>query len=159
MKHFVCLILAAFVSIASAQEDATKKQLDKFTSEFAAAWEKNDYAKLTETFAEGGDLIDPFGNHVKGRETLKEYIKQLHEGPMKGTKYDIQKSESRMVTPDVAVLDWDVVITGMKTSSGNGELKHHVTSVLVKRDGKWEVVASRPAVAAPPLSVKNSKTD
>jgi uncharacterized protein (TIGR02246 family) len=111
---------------------------------------------LSSFFAEDADILDPFGTHPQGREEIAAFVKQTHETVMKGSKYEIQSVNVRVVTPDVAIVDWEVDLTGMQGGPANGELKHHNTWVMHKVNGQWQAVASRPQAQLPKPRARKS---
>lgn len=158
MKTIACtILLATVVGWGAAQEASGVKELETWSAEFAEAWNRNDVPKLTTIFVEQGDILDPFGRHFRGREEITKFVQKQHAAELKGSNFKIRSVEVRMVKPDVAVMDWDVELTRIKDRSGNasGELKHHVTWMMEKRAGKWEVWASRPAAPLPAPTEKD----
>jgi uncharacterized protein (TIGR02246 family) len=154
-KHI--LLLAAVLTLAlsppaGAAQPADEAALKARADEFVAAWDKDDGHGLAAIFAPDGDLINPSGRVAKGRAEIEKLFTEEHAGVTKGTHYNILGLTNRFIGQDAAIQDWEAEVTGMKGPDGSAlpPLKHHVTVVCVKKDGKWWVVAARPAVPLPP---------
>ncbi|MFY9820015.1 MAG: SgcJ/EcaC family oxidoreductase [Thermoanaerobaculia bacterium] len=141
------LALAATTAV-SAQIPALHARAE----EFKAAWDHADAKALAALWTPNGDLINPFGRVAKGRAEIEKLFHDELNSLTKGTTFNIGSDSAREIAPDVAVADWDVEIAGMKGPDGAAmpPLKHHVTVVWVKRDGKWWAAAARPVVYPPP---------
>jgi hypothetical protein len=77
---------------------------------------------------------------------------------MKSTVYKITSTSVRLLKSDVAVLDWDCMVTGIKGADAKEmpPFKHHVTWVLLKRAGEWLATTARPAA---PLAAQGEAGD
>ena len=142
------LLALAVSTAASAQIPALHARAE----EFKAAWDHSDAKALAAIWAPDGDLINPFGRVAKGRAEVEKLFTDELGSFTKGTKFSITSESDREVAPNTAVADWDVEIVGMKGPDGAAmpPLKHHVTVVWVKQNGKWWAAAARPVVYAPP---------
>ncbi len=148
---FVVLV-AAFN--ARADEEDRVKQIHKRHDEWVAAWNKHDPKLIASFWMAEGDLIDPFGHQAKGPAAIEAFFVSEHtgKGVMVGTTYAGTITEIRFPEKDVAVVDVEAVVSGMKDAAGKEQppLKHHVTWVVKKEHGKWMAFAARPCVPVPP---------
>jgi hypothetical protein len=83
---------------------------------------------------------------------VAELFSDEHGGAMKASTFKMLSRSTRMLSPDYAIDDWDVEVSGMVGPDGAPmphPLGHHVTVVLHKQDGKWWVAAARPVVYQP----------
>jgi uncharacterized protein (TIGR02246 family) len=140
-------------------EDAIKARCDVF----AAAWNKDDAAGMAACWSVDGDLINPFGRVAKGRTAVEQLFKDEHGGIMKGTHFDQKVSGVRFLASGaVAVVDWDITITNMKSPDGATlpAMPHHAVIVMQKtRDGTWFTEAARPYVfQTMPVAPKPAET-
>ncbi|MEE9179407.1 MAG: SgcJ/EcaC family oxidoreductase [Vicinamibacteria bacterium] len=135
-------LLAFSTAIAAGDEEAIQTRLD----EFVAAWNHHDAKAMAAIWAPDGDLINPFGRVAKGRPEVEKLFIDEHASFMKGTTYKVTSSSVRVLGSEAAVLDFDAEITGMKAPDGSDRpaFEHHVTIVMVKKDGAWWFVAARP---------------
>jgi uncharacterized protein (TIGR02246 family) len=108
-------------------------------TEFAAAWAEHDARRLASFWVEDGDFMNPFGHVARGRDELTRLFAGEHGSVMKASSYRFSLDSVRLVTPEVAVTDWTNVIEGMVAPDGTAlpPFAHHVTTVFVKRDGRW----------------------
>jgi len=134
-----------------AEEPSVPPELQQWADKFVAGWNRNDARALASLWADDGDLINPFGRRATGREAIERLLQSEHTALMKGTRYEITKIAARAVKTDVAMLDWDCEVSGMKTAEGKDRppFKHHVAWVLVHRGGQWLALAARTSAPSP----------
>ncbi len=139
--------LSSAPALATGDEEAIKERLEEFT----AAWNKHDATAMADTWAPDGDLINPFGRVAKGRAEVQKLFTDEHASFMKGTTHKITSSSVRILGADAAILDFDADVTGMKAPDGTDlpPFDVHVTTVMVKKDGKWWIVAAHPVQYLP----------
>ena len=139
--------LSSLPALAAGDEETIQKRLD----DFVAAWNKDDAKAMAALWAPDGDLINPFGRVAKGRAEVQKLFTDEHASFMKGTTMKITSSSVRILGADAAILDFDSDVIGMKAADGTDlpTLDHHVTAVMVKKDGKWWIVAARPVQYQP----------
>jgi uncharacterized protein (TIGR02246 family) len=146
----VSLAVPAGLRASQADDEAS---IRRFGVDFSAAWNRHDPKAMASFWAEDGDLINPFGRWAKGRAEVEKLFQDEHAGVMAGTSYSTTLSSVRFLTPDVAVTDWDIVVTGMRGPDGSAAppFKPHLALVMVRRGGRWLSLAARPyAFLAPP---------
>jgi len=117
------------------------------TTEFIAAWNKNDSKALAACFTADGDLINPAGRAGRGRENVAKILTEEHTGPFKGTRIAMPKMHLRFLKPDIAVVDYEFEVTGLATRETT--MRGLLTSVLRKEGDKWLIAAARPSVPSP----------
>jgi uncharacterized protein (TIGR02246 family) len=156
----IAIVLAAGLGLArrsSAAEDESAN-VRKQCSAFVQAWNSHDAKGMAAIFLEDGDSINPMGHHAKGRADVEKAFAAEHgeKGPMRESAVEIKDEPIRFVTPDVAISDADVVLTGAIGPDGKKgpPMNVHVTNVWKKTDGKWSIFASRPYVKPPPPAPK-----
>ncbi len=133
---------------ANADEDAIRA-LD---AKFVAAWNRHDAKAMASVWAEDGDLINPMGQYARGRADIEKLIAAEHgsTGAMRECKGTIAAETVRILSPDVAVADWEFHVSGVlqPKSTQPQNLVFHVTTVLRKVGGSWAVFAARPYAEA-----------
>lgn len=103
------------------------------------AYNKHDAAAVAATYAVDGDQVNGSGGYFSGREAIeKNYANNFTGAGRTATVHD-ESSTVRFLTTDVAILDAETVYIGRT----DGSLKGHVTSIYVKRNGAWTLVATR----------------
>ena len=70
---------------------------------------------------------------------VENKIEESYVAVFNGATLKDESTSLRFLTPDVALVDVDGVITG----ATNGTVRHHVASIYVKRNGKWTMMAER----------------
>lgn len=156
---FTCagLGLALIVSVATARRsnaaDDESASIRKQCSAFVSAWNAHDPKAMAAVFAPDGDAIDPFGHAAAGREAVEKAFTadQTGNGPMRESSVEVLDEPIRLVTPDVALSDADVVLTGAYGPGGvkAGPMGLHVTNIWKKTGGTWYIFASRPHLKMP----------
>jgi uncharacterized protein (TIGR02246 family) len=140
------LLFAASAPVALIAASADETAINELTAKFVAAWNHHDTAAMAATWAEDADLINPAGRVAKGRAAIQQLLTDEHATAMKGTTFKLVSHETRMLNPTTALVDWTIVITGMRGPDGNAMPPNnlHVFVVFAKHDGKWLVEATRP---------------
>jgi uncharacterized protein (TIGR02246 family) len=127
--------------------------LKKASGDFAAAWNKHDAKAVAACWAKDGDLIDPEGVMSVGSAEIEKYFTKEYGpgGDLAKVTIEIKKESDRMITPDVALGDWDVVLSGFTGQDGMaaGPMAHHVVVVWKKEGGSWKLAAGRPGTPHP----------
>lgn len=145
----LCAGLALSRSAPAAPLDDTQ-QLRKRSEAFVAAWNVHDPKALSATFALDADLIDARGVRTVGRDAIQQAYAEQHgtEGLMRESAVEVKDEPIRFVTPEVAISDTSVVVTGVFDKDGEkqAEVRMHITNVWRKSNGEWWVIASRPVV-------------
>jgi uncharacterized protein (TIGR02246 family) len=145
-------VLASIPAAAPAAESGAKAAIDSLNQEFVAAWNVHDAKKMASFWAENGDLINPFGRKGSGRAGVEKIFEAEHGGEMKASTYKIESMSVRELTADVALGDWECVVTGMVDPAGQPlpPFTHHAAVVYVKQGGRWWIAAGRPYAFVPP---------
>jgi uncharacterized protein (TIGR02246 family) len=146
------LIPIAGLAIAAGRPDETAK-IKKNTTDFQAAWNKHDPKAIAAFWAKDGDLIDPQGVPSVGSAEVEKFFTQKHTGTgdLAKSTFDITKDSVRFITPDVALEDWDVTITGVIGPDGMamGPMIHRVVVISKKEGSGWKIAAARPEALRP----------
>jgi uncharacterized protein (TIGR02246 family) len=143
------LVTLALVSPAAAADTAS---LEAIEAEFAGAWAAHDAARMASFWAEDGDFMNPFGRFARGRAELEALFAEEQRSVMRASTYHFKLDSHRVLAPDVVVTDWTNEIRGMVAPGGEPlpPFTHHVTTVFVKRDGRWWKAAARAVALMPP---------
>jgi uncharacterized protein (TIGR02246 family) len=158
--------LALFAAFAAATAPAPAPDDDiaaikKNTAAFQTAWNKHDAKALAAFWAKDGDLIDPWGVTSVGRDAVEKFFAEQHTGSGKLAKstYDNKADAVRLITPDVALEDWQVALTGLSDPEGKplGPQFHRVVIVSKKEAGQWRIAAARPGLPTDAAPAKPTK--
>jgi len=122
-------------------EDAIIAEVDAFT----AAWNLADPQRAAAFFTEDGVRVGAFGDQQRGRAELAAAYKKLFEGPMAGAAIHQQRGTVRLLTPDLAIWQGGIEVTG----PGGAPLKGHVVQVMKKVGNRWLVLEAHPKFFPP----------
>jgi uncharacterized protein (TIGR02246 family) len=98
-------------------------------------------------FAKDGGFTNIFGMVMYGHEVFEKRHSEIFATFFKGTTGQGTIRRIRFVTPDVAIVDEDTEVTGIKampagvTLGTDGVLRTRLQQVFVKRDGAWCIEA------------------
>jgi uncharacterized protein (TIGR02246 family) len=146
-KRLFLPVLLALITVSAArgqESSGDDAAINKRHDEWCAAWNKHDPKAMAAFWVADGDLINPFGRVCKGRDQIEKLFTEEQSGPMAGTTYSGTVQGIRHIG-DVAIVDVDGEITGMKMADGTAcpPFKHHVTWICRKVDGKWMAEGAR----------------
>ena len=143
-----------FAAPALAQKGGAKDEeaIKAVVNGFVDGWNKHDAKVLTGAFADDGSVINPGGRVARGKAEIEKLFTEEQAGPMlKDSTMAMTVSNTRMVKPDVAFIDIDADLAGMKSPDGKPMPgKHHIAVVAVKKAGKWLLEDIRPYMFAWP---------
>lgn len=153
---FLIALAAAAPAPAASPEEAAILAVE---GEFAAAWAAHDAQRMARFWAEDGDLMNPFGTFARGRREVEALFAEEQAGVMRNSTYDFRLDAARSIAPGIVVTDWTNTIRGMVAPDGTAlpPFEHHVTTVFVKRDGRWLKAAARSVALLPPPAVAPPK--
>ncbi len=103
------------------------------------AWNKHDAKTLAALFAPDADRATVNG-WFSGRAEIERGYSNTFTGAFKDATITNESPRLRFLTADVAMLDVENVVTG---TAGGGKVRNHSTSIYVKRNGEWTLVANR----------------
>lgn len=126
---------------AGGDEEGIKKMFDDFTQ----AWNSGDIDGMASHFTDDATLINPMGMDGHGMAGVKKVFEADFAGPMKGTQQSYDNFNFIWVMNNMALVDTDATVTGMKKPDGTnaGPMKIHVYGVIVNRGKGWKARAIR----------------
>lgn len=153
MKTSVCVLLLLVVVVplssshTASQTTADETAIRNIIAEQAAAWTAGDAARYTSRVAAEVSFTNLFGMVMYGKPAFDARHKEILATFFKGTtkKHAIRKI--RFVTPDVAIVDIDNEVHGVKAMPAGvvipagGVLKSQLMQVFVRRGSEWWVEA------------------
>jgi uncharacterized protein (TIGR02246 family) len=157
----VFLVLAAAPGLAQAQERtvgvpssfgsaADEAALREWLTQYIAAWNASDAAKMETFYADDATIVDEWGKEIKGRAAIvKDFAESRALDDFKGATIAITADTIRFIRPDLAVSQGTYTVTGGKLPPEG--LKGHYQNVAVKQGGSWKTVTLHLAAMPPPL--------
>jgi uncharacterized protein (TIGR02246 family) len=143
------LTLGPSSAALAGDDEAAIRELYK---KYAAAWNKGEAKEAAALYDAEASYTNASGVTSRGREAIEKESVDWFAGRYKGTNLGFTVGAIKLLKPDVAVGDGTWKITGMKGPDG-AELppvKGCYTNTLVKKDGKWLVVAEQIMIPPPP---------
>lgn len=116
-------------------------------AEQAAAWTAGDAAGYTSRVAPEVSFTNLFGMVMYGKPAFDARHKEILATFFRGTSKKHAIRKIRFVTPDVAIVDIDNEVHGVKAMPAgvvippDGVLKSQLMQVFVRRGGQWWVEA------------------
>lgn len=91
------------------------------------------------TFAEDGDFTNMLGVHKRGRKDIEERFTGLYSGTLGEAQRTDRVRSIRFMTPEVAVVDADTVITNTRGAGGSviPLRKGLMTLVMTRQGARW----------------------
>jgi uncharacterized protein (TIGR02246 family) len=144
-------------SVSGAQEPSKVSEADsaavkQVITDFYESFSRHDAHGTAMTFAEDGDFTNMSGVHVHGRKAIEERFASLYAGNLKAARRTDTVRSIRYITPQVAFVDADTVITGTKAPDGSEVplRKGLMIVVLAKEKDRWVISNFHEAEYPPP---------
>ena len=151
MRRVVCVALIVCVCVAAtpapAQEAGPEAAIRVIVADQAAAWDAGDAARYASRVSADVSFTNLFGMVMYGAPAFKARHAEILATFYKGTTKSHVIHRIRLVTPDVAIVDIDNEVRGVKSMPGgiplpaDGVIKTQLMEIFVKRDGQWWVEA------------------
>ena len=133
--------------MALGQDDAAEAPIRAIVAEQVAAWDAGDGAAYAKDLAPDASFTNLFGMVMYGAAAFAERHRQILATFYKGTiKYHAIR-RIRFVTPDVAIVDIDNEVRGVKAMPAgivvpsDGIVKTQLMEVFVRRGDRWWIEA------------------
>ena len=160
-RHVHALLLSIVVLVpaaTSAQDTAAETAIRAIIAEQAVAWNAGDGGKYASRLAPEASFTNLFGMVMYGAPAFAKRHQEILATFYKGTTKKHAIRRIRFVTPDVAIVDIDNEVHGVKAMPPGivvppgGIIKTQLMEVFVRRNGQWWVEAyhnvdTKPAAA------------
>lgn len=125
----------------------TDRQIDeelirKVEATYDLAWQQRNVDGVLACLTEDALLINPRGEVAAGRGEIRNLLSKFLEGPAKGSKHTSYVTRINFVTNDVAVVDGEALIEGLKLADSS-TLRHRFTDILVRSGDVWLIAHVR----------------
>jgi uncharacterized protein (TIGR02246 family) len=149
-KHLVYLltlwmVLVCFSLTAQEQMNNEEAAIRQMLSEYMKAFNEHDAKSVAAFWTKDGDLINGWGQLATNRTDVERVVSDNFNTMLKGSNVKETVEFIHFIKPDVALVDVDHVTYRMKDIQGKEHppLVNHNFYVLIKKDGKWQIVSSR----------------
>jgi uncharacterized protein (TIGR02246 family) len=109
------------------------------------AWNAADVAAMMRLFTADASVVDPTGRRSDGRTGIEGLLAEFLRGQGQGSRHSSKILDVRFASRDVAVVDGEASIEGLKTKDGGdrGALRHRFTDILVATGQGWRIAHVR----------------
>jgi uncharacterized protein (TIGR02246 family) len=145
-KH-LCRLLLSIVAMlpaaANAQDTAAETAIRAVIAEQAVAWNAGDGASYASRLAPEASFTNLFGMLMYGAPAFVKRHQEILSTFYKGTTKKHVARRVRLVAPDVAIVDIDNEVHGVKAMPAgisvppDGIIKTQLMEVFVRRNGQW----------------------
>jgi uncharacterized protein (TIGR02246 family) len=145
----LCFAVLLSSSVASyAQNDGNgEAAIRRIVAEQAKAWNAGDGASYARDVAPDVSFTNLFGMVIYGKPAFEKRHSEILATFYKGTTKKHTVRRIRFVTPDVAIVDIDNEVHGVKSMPAgiavpaDGVIRTQLMEVFARRDGRWLVEA------------------
>ena len=148
LRFFVLMMLVARPgAVVFAQDAASEASLRAIVAEQVVAWNAGDGQAYARHLAPDASFTNLFGMVMYGAPAFAERHADILSTFYKGTTKHHVIRRIRFVTPDVAIVDIDNEVRGVKAMPGgivvppDGIVKTQLMEVFVRRKGQWWIEA------------------
>lgn len=141
------LFLAAWPAVAFAQEAPAEAAIRAVVADQAAAWDAGDAPGYARHVAPEASFTNLFGMVMYGAPAFAARHVEILATFYKGTTKHHAIRRIRFVSPDVAIVDIDNEVRGVKAMPAgivvppDGIVRTQLMEVFVRRDGRWWIEA------------------
>jgi uncharacterized protein (TIGR02246 family) len=113
---------------------------------------------MAATYAPDSDAINLAGEWFQGRDAFEKSLEELHSSKTKGSIWQMEQTNIRFLTPEIALVHVYVNSHGDRNPDGSLMAPRRVilTRVEVKRQGQWLIVASQATNIVPRATARTS---
>ena len=133
---------ASLTAVALVQGTADERAVAKVIADRQVAWNTGDAEGYAQLLTPDADLSSSTGQIARGRDAVIQLYLKQRAGVFAGAMTSMKVVQIRMIKPDVAIVDVDRELTGLK--GGPAAPTARTTFVLLKQaDGRWLITAQR----------------
>jgi uncharacterized protein (TIGR02246 family) len=145
-----CLLTAVVIAasgVVRAQDKSAESAIRDIVAAQAAAWTAGDGSAYAKDVAPDASFTNLFGMVMYGAPAFAERHRQILATFYKGTTKHHDIRRIRFITPDVAIVDIDNAVRGVKAMPAgivvppDGVVKTQLMEVFVRRGGRWWIEA------------------
>jgi uncharacterized protein (TIGR02246 family) len=139
------IFLGLAVSPTSATQADDEAAIREIQARWDDAWNRHDVKALSALVAEDVRFVNVAGQVLTGRGQFEGLQTRTHAMQFKESVRTVSGTEIKFLTPDIAVAHISWGMRGDKDADGTPRQPRHgvMMQVLMKRDGKWTVVAAQ----------------
>ena len=141
------ILLAVPAGVPLAQDAASEAPIRTIVADQVVAWNAGDGQAYARHLAPEASFTNLFGMVMYGAPAFAKRHAEILDTFYKGTTKHHFIRRIRFVTPDVAIVDIDNEVRGVKAMPGgivippDGVVKTQLMEVFVRREGRWWIEA------------------
>jgi uncharacterized protein (TIGR02246 family) len=134
-------------AVVLAQGAADERAVAKVIADRQLAWNTGDAEGYARLLTPDADVSTSSGEIARGRDAIIQLYLKQRAGVFAGATTSMKVVQTRMIKPDVAIVDVDRELTGLK--GGPAAPTARTFFVLMKQaDGRWLITAQRAGTQA-----------
>jgi uncharacterized protein (TIGR02246 family) len=143
MLRFVAVAVVLSIASLLFGQDAREAPIRAIVEQQAAAWNAGDGVAYARALAPDASFTNLVGMVMYGKEAFVKRHVEILASFYKGTTKHHTIRRIRFVTRDVAIVDIDNEVRGVKNMPGgitvpsNGIVKTQLMEIFARRDGRW----------------------
>ncbi len=139
------IVLTLAVSPLSASQADEESAIREIQARWDDAWNRNDVKALSSLVTEDVRFVNVAGQVLTGRGEFEQLQTRTHAMQFKESVRTVTGTEIKFLTADIAVAHVKWGMRGDKDPDGTSRQPRNgvMMQVLMKRDGKWAVVAAQ----------------
>ena len=139
------IVLTLAVSPLSASRADEESAIREIQARWDDAWNRNDVKALSFLVTEDVRFVNVAGQVLTGRGEFEQLQTRTHAMQFKESVRTVTGTEIKFLTADIAVAHVKWGMRGDKDPDGTSRQPRNgvMMQVLMKRDGKWAVVAAQ----------------
>jgi uncharacterized protein (TIGR02246 family) len=153
-RPLMLMIILAFATLAGHDSSARlqttiadEHAIAQVIADRQSAWNSGDEQAYARLLTEDADLASSTGRFAKGRNNVIQLYREQRRGAFQGATTLMRVVQTRLIRPDVALVDAERELAGLQTSAAASQSR--TTFVLVKQtDGRWLITAQRANAAS-----------
>ena len=141
----VSAILAFGLGSAWASQQTDEDEIRKIQTRWDDAWNRHDIKALSALVAEDVRFVNVAGTVLNGRAEFEKLQTRTHAMQFKDSVRIVTRTDVKFIAPEIAVAHVGWGMRGDKDADGTPRQPRNgvMMQVLMKRDGKWSVVAAQ----------------
>ena len=147
LLKFAAMVIFALANTSLLAQDPREAPIRAIVENQALAWNAGDGPAYAREVSPDVSFTNLFGMVLYGKEPFVKRHSEILATFYKGTTKHHSIRRIRFITPDVAIVDIDNEVRGVKAMPGgipvppDGIIKTQLMEIFVRRDGKWWIEA------------------
>jgi uncharacterized protein (TIGR02246 family) len=119
------------------------------------AWNAGDAAAYARNYTVNGELVNPLGGILDGREAIRAQHEFLFSGPFAGSTSTSEVRRTVYLGDDARMVDLDVTLTGFAGVPPGlpqvepGVVRTRIKLIVVRREAGWKILAEQVTALVP----------